>query len=194
MVDNGYLNWSCTVPPNINPTRYGDIRFSEWLESMRKDVECLFGIMKGRFCILRNGFRFYRIQNCDKLWLTCCALHNILLSINVSHKDREKGIPSDWETMYQRFQQNETNSRLRTPFTINRLNREFEMETLQPTTNDNINDATDLFNKCEKYSKHGKRIVSKMTLSLFRKCLVNHFQIRFEQKDIVWPTRISIAD
>ena len=52
MVDNGYLSWSCTVPPNNNATRYDTIRFSEWLESMRKDVECLFGIMKGRFCIL----------------------------------------------------------------------------------------------------------------------------------------------
>ena len=59
------------------------------------------------------------------------------------------------------------------------------METFQPTTNDNINDATDLFNTCERYSKDGKRIVSKMPVSLFRKCSVNHFQIRFEQKDIV---------
>ena len=82
--------------------------------------------------------------------------------------------------MYQRFEQNGTNSRLRTPFSINRLNREFEIETLQSTTNDNINDATDLFNKCEKYSKDGKLIISKMPLSLFRKCLVNHFQNIFE--------------
>ena len=143
MVDNGYLNWSCTVPPNNNPTRYEDIRFSEWLESMRKDVECLFGIMKGRFCILRNGFRLNEIQNCDKLWLTCCALHNMLLSIDGLHKDWEKGILSDWETLYQRFQQNGRNDRLRAPFAINRFNREFEMETLQPTTNDLTNDAID---------------------------------------------------
>ena len=110
---------------------------------MRKDVECLFGIMKGRFCILRNGFRLNEIQNCDKLWLTCCALHNMLLSIDGLHKDWEKGILSDWETLYQRFQQNGRNDRLRAPFAINRFNREFEMETLQPTTNDLTNDAID---------------------------------------------------
>ena len=69
MVDNGYLSWSCTVPPDNNATRYDIIRFSEWLESMRKDVECLFGIMKGRFAILRYGFRFQSIVDCDKMWL-----------------------------------------------------------------------------------------------------------------------------
>ena len=29
-----------------------EIRWSKWLESMRKDVECTFGIMKGRWRIL----------------------------------------------------------------------------------------------------------------------------------------------
>ena len=32
IVDNGYLNWSCTVPPMKHPTTYKEIRFSEWLE------------------------------------------------------------------------------------------------------------------------------------------------------------------
>ena len=29
MVENGYISWSCTVPPNNNATRYDTIRFSE---------------------------------------------------------------------------------------------------------------------------------------------------------------------
>ena len=47
MVDNEYISWSCTVPPSSNGTTYEIIRFSEWLESIKKDVECAFGIMKG---------------------------------------------------------------------------------------------------------------------------------------------------
>ena len=70
MVDNGYLSWSCTVPPIKDGTTYPEIRFSEWLESMRKDVECAFGILKGRFTILRYGTRFQSITRCDQLWLT----------------------------------------------------------------------------------------------------------------------------
>ena len=92
----------------------------------------------------------------------------MLLSIDTLHKDWEKDIPSDWETMYQEFEQNGKNSQLKTLFAMNRLNQVFEIKTLQPTTNDNRIDATDLFNKCEKYSKDGNRIVSKMPLSLFK--------------------------
>lgn len=39
VVDNGYHNWSITVPPFTNSCRRDEIRWSEWLESMRKDVE-----------------------------------------------------------------------------------------------------------------------------------------------------------
>ena len=47
MVDNGYLAWSSTIPPMKHAVIYKCIPFSEWLESMRKYVECTFGIMKG---------------------------------------------------------------------------------------------------------------------------------------------------
>ena len=48
MVDNGYLNWPTTVPPIKSPSTYDELRWSKWLESLRKDVECTFGILKGR--------------------------------------------------------------------------------------------------------------------------------------------------
>jgi hypothetical protein len=47
IVDNGYLDWSCTVPPFGVSNNIDEIRWSKWLESMRKDVECTFGILKG---------------------------------------------------------------------------------------------------------------------------------------------------
>ena len=51
IVDNGYLDWSCTVPPFGVTNNIDKIRWSKWLESMRKDVECTFGILKGRWRI-----------------------------------------------------------------------------------------------------------------------------------------------
>ena len=39
VVDNGYHNWSVTVLPISNASKYDEIRWSEWIESMRKDVE-----------------------------------------------------------------------------------------------------------------------------------------------------------
>ena len=77
--DNGYMSWSCTIPPLSHFTTYKFIRFAEWLESMRKNVECTFGIMKKRLTILKYGFRFSKLDSCDQLWLTCCSLHNMIL-------------------------------------------------------------------------------------------------------------------
>jgi hypothetical protein len=79
MVDNGYLCWPTTVPPMKDAIIYHDIRFSKWLESMRKDAECTFGILKGRFRILKTGVRVHGVEATDKIWLTCCALHNFVL-------------------------------------------------------------------------------------------------------------------
>ena len=90
IVDNGCLNWSCTVPPMKHPTTHEEIRFSEWLESMRKDVECTFGILKKRFSILKTGIRLGSIEKSDKVWRTCCALHNLLLF--------NDGLDKNWDT------------------------------------------------------------------------------------------------
>ena len=55
LVDNGYLDWSCTVPPMTMTNQISEIRWSKWVESMRKDVECIFRILKSRFRVLKTG-------------------------------------------------------------------------------------------------------------------------------------------
>ena len=121
MVDNGYLAWSCTVPPVKNGVTYEVIRFSECLESMRKDAECFFGILKGRFRILRYGFRFQKITLCDKLFLTCCSLHNLLLDKDGLDKNWETGGQSIWHRDYN--SQRVEKEVVQTPFAIQKLNR-----------------------------------------------------------------------
>ena len=58
MVDNGYFAWSCTVPSVKDGVTCEVIRLFEWLESIWKDAENSFGILIGRFRILRYGFKF----------------------------------------------------------------------------------------------------------------------------------------
>ena len=53
-------------------------------------MECAFGILKGRWRILKTGIRVQGIEAVNKVWLTCCALHNWLLEID--------GLDSDWES------------------------------------------------------------------------------------------------
>jgi len=47
IVHNGYLKWSTTVPPIKIHANEAERRWSKWLESLQKDVECTFGILKG---------------------------------------------------------------------------------------------------------------------------------------------------
>ena len=66
--DNGYLRWSCTVPPFSVANERDQLRWSAWVESMRKDVECTFGILKGRWRILKAGVRIHGVEQVDQIW------------------------------------------------------------------------------------------------------------------------------
>ena len=49
---------------------------------MRKDVECIFGILKGQFRILKTGIRVHCVDAADNIWMTCCTIDNMLLEID----------------------------------------------------------------------------------------------------------------
>eukprot|EP00957_Ditylum_brightwellii_P180473 13747606-Ditylum_brightwellii.AAC.1 len=74
-----------------------EIRWLEWLDSLHKDVECTFGIMKGRFWILKIGIQCHGFEVVNKIWATCCSLHNFLLEEDGLDEKWEEGIPSDYE-------------------------------------------------------------------------------------------------
>jgi len=67
LVDNGYLPWLAMVPPSKLSMTYAELRFSKWLESLRKDVECTFGIMNGRFRVFKIGIPLHGIEVCDRV-------------------------------------------------------------------------------------------------------------------------------
>jgi len=185
IVDNGYLNWSCTIPPMKDPITYQQIRFSEWLESMRKDVECTFGSLKRRFAILKYGIRLGSINQCDKVWHTCCALHNLLLF----HDKLDKG----WDNGIHISESNDADNEdddnniddyddADIPFALTRLNR---LSTANiPTNYTEYNE-----NYFNKYTVDGKRVVNKIPQKVFQERLIHHFDIRFKKNDIQWPKR-----
>lgn len=80
--DNGYLRWPVTICPFMHvkqTTREG--YFSSNLESVRKDVECVFGILKKRWKILDHGFKHRSMKTCSDIFVTCCCLHNMMLDV-----------------------------------------------------------------------------------------------------------------
>jgi hypothetical protein len=80
--DNGYLRWPTSICPysgceNSSLEGY----FSTNLESVRKDVECTFGILKKRSQTLNNGLNYRDITTCERVFNACCCLHNFMLDL-----------------------------------------------------------------------------------------------------------------
>ena len=56
------------------------------MESVRKDVERLFGILKKRFRILKHPSSLRSLNAMEDVFITCCILHNMLLEFD-GYKD-----------------------------------------------------------------------------------------------------------
>lgn len=80
--DNGYHKWRCMQNPVKWSTDENVITFSKHLESVRKDIECCFGILKGRFRILKIPVLFQTQAAVDNIFKTCCVIHNMILSFD----------------------------------------------------------------------------------------------------------------
>ncbi|KAG7342481.1 DDE superfamily endonuclease [Nitzschia inconspicua] len=95
LTDNGYHKWSTTVPPYKSTTSRKQIKYSEWLESMRKDVECTFGILKGRWCILKTGITIQSIADADNTIQSICGrrqdLEDMLCTAQYAFRSRWLG-------------------------------------------------------------------------------------------------------
>jgi hypothetical protein len=92
--DNGYLRW---------PTSILEGYFSTNLESVRKDVEAVFGIMKKRWKVLDHGFKFCSMAICEKIFYTCCCLHNEMLDMMQSRTTRYRvlrGLANETDGMW----------------------------------------------------------------------------------------------
>ena len=76
--DGGYHEWMETVhgwKPDEAPTL--DLAFARALsESIRKDVECTFGIMKKRHRVLRVPCLLSSKERADAVFKTCGIMHN----------------------------------------------------------------------------------------------------------------------
>ena len=58
LVDGGYLKHACFICPQPHRCDSSSVYWSELVESVRKDIECVFGILKARFRILRSYLVF----------------------------------------------------------------------------------------------------------------------------------------
>ena len=196
LVDNGYLCWSTTIPPMKDPSTYAELRWSQWAESMRKDVECTFGILKGRWRILKAGIRLHGTEAADKIWLTCCALHNLLLDHDGLDENWHQGVSSDWEREEGTLDPHDTEQHV--PFAIRRLlcpenNNNFDISEMgrgnDYDEDGNVSDEDNEMDHNHVQIQDGCRVVRHLSRAYFRKKLIDHFDILYQSKSINWPSR-----
>jgi Plant transposon protein len=147
------------------------MRWSKWLESMRKDVKCTFGILKGRFWTLKNGTRIHSINSVDKIWCTCCALHNIFLEHDGLHVNWQQGVESDWKGALGEFKKG----------------YQYNHSGMGPGNNiQNIENVMDIDEEGEpqpdNHPFQARRDVRSGSTKFFREKQFEHFNILFEKK------------
>jgi hypothetical protein len=200
LADNGYLNWATTIPPFKSTTSLKEYHWSEWLESMRKDVECTFGILKGCWRILKNGVRVHGHEATDMVWKTCCALHNWLLEVDGLNEKWQDGVSSPWEGELGQFEEEDIQlipENIRRRLTPDELrmydSSDWNLEASHECNGDNDDEVEDLDPTIEEpLPPDGQvRHVRKLTRDQFRSCLVDHFDILFRKNQIQWPCRVT---
>ena len=82
LVDGGYQKIGCYIPPQRVRVDSAAVYWSECVESTRKDVECVFGILKARFRILASHIEYTEATTIEYI-MSCCILHNIFFNSNI---------------------------------------------------------------------------------------------------------------
>lgn len=93
--DNGYTKVPKMQCPIKCSTTDAEQLWSCHIESVRKDIECTFGILKGRFRILRTAMNFQTQAAIDTVFYACCIMHN--MNLRADGRDKEFSVPlQDW--------------------------------------------------------------------------------------------------
>lgn len=79
IVDGGYHRWRHLICGYGRSFDDKEAAFTKRLTSVRKDVECAFGILKRRFRILKIPLQFQKAVTIDAVFRTCLVLHNLTL-------------------------------------------------------------------------------------------------------------------
>jgi len=156
--------------------------------------ECTFGILKGRWRILKTGVRLHSTQAVDRVWLTCCALHNWLLEVDGLDKawDGVSVNASEWEGEIGGLEECDTPMAIRNLLSPAQI-REYDTSTIggmmdmdEDDDEDNEEDDDEMADALVE-SGEGVVYVRNLSLQYFRSKLIEHFDIKFRLGEVVWP-------
>jgi hypothetical protein len=161
--DNGYHKWSTMMEPSKHATSHEEIEWSEMLESLRKDVECAFGILKAMFAILKYGARVTQMETMDDIFITCCSIYN--------QRMRQLGKDEAWENVLNRTNDDSDEE-------VGFFNRMLALHADVPEADVGLPEDVDV---AQEHVEIGPMHDSRKTM------LINHFSYCAKHKMIKWP-------
>jgi hypothetical protein len=84
LTDGIYPDWPMFSKSIKGATDRNVRKFSKLQESVRKDVECLFGVLQSRFEILRREIRCWELDDIISIANTCMILHNMIVRMHMN--------------------------------------------------------------------------------------------------------------
>lgn len=97
IVDGGYIKYDWLINPMAVRSGMKEVYWSEFMESIRKDVECFNSAIKNRFRATRH-IEYHHIDQIDNMIVTAVILHNMLLIVDGLDNSRwEQDV--DWENL-----------------------------------------------------------------------------------------------
>ena len=175
IVDGGYHKWKClqcsikytSIPKNS--------LWSKWVESVRKDVECTFGILKGRFRCLKLPIYNHDKDTVDDMFFACCILHNMLLT--------EDGYDKRWEENMNWSGQAGHHDAIDIPTIFKRHHNRTEASL--PTLNFSLMDINSVINQYAIVHSDVKEEIE-LTQEILRNKLIKHFFYKCDKGKINW--------
>ncbi|XP_071687045.1 uncharacterized protein [Rutidosis leptorrhynchoides] len=82
LADGIYPEWATLVKSFKCPVEPKNVKFKKFQEAARKDVERAFGVLQGRWAILKNPARPYSVNKIRRIMYTCVILHNMITEDN----------------------------------------------------------------------------------------------------------------
>jgi hypothetical protein len=79
LADKIYPEWATFVKSISRPQSEKDKLYSAKQESLRKDVECAFGVLQSRFDIVRRPARLWHREDVVNIMQACVILHNMIV-------------------------------------------------------------------------------------------------------------------
>lgn len=132
----------------------------------------------------------------DNIWFTCCALHNMLLNVDGLDSRWKKGVKSPFEGELGWHAPGDVETYA--PLIFRRVRNNFIDNNIRSLDVTNIPKCdtiyTDLGENDEEIKEKTNYNILKITNNLFRDKLVTNFHKRWENKDIVWPSRTGKMD